>query len=75
MDDVRETDSKEVAELKAISLNAGVLSDLAEKWLPAIKNTVDSGLVDLTAEVKSVRGVLQAILALLVVIAVILLMK
>lgn len=75
MGDVRETDSNEVAELKAISLNAGVLSDLAEKWLPAIKNTVDSGLVDLIAEVRSVRGVLQAILGVLVVIAIILLMK
>lgn len=75
MDDVRETDSKEVAQLKAVALNAGVLSDLAEKWLPAIKNTVESGIVDLTAEVKSVRGVLQAILGVLVVIAAILLMK
>ena len=75
MDDVRETDSKEVTQLKAIALNAGVLSDLAEQWLPTIKNNVELGFVDLIAEVKSLRGVLQAILVVLLVIAVILLMK
>ncbi|WP_157764897.1 hypothetical protein [Acidovorax delafieldii] len=75
MDDFRESQSKELKELGHIALNTSLLSDLLEQAYPVIKDRVEIGFADLTSEVKSVRGTLQAILVALVVIAIILLMK
>lgn len=61
--------------LKAIELNTAVASDQAEQWLPRIKEEVQLAHAEIGASVKSIRGVLQAILGALVVIALILLAK
>ena len=73
--DHREFVSDELKSLKNIELSSGVTSDLAERWLPAIKAEVQSAQLEITGSVNSLRGVLQGILVVLVIIAITLWVK